>query len=81
MSRLLKDYEIPKSCTLMCSDFSEAMIAQVKKSKEEATKSNPESPWNRVETVVQNAMDMESVPDASISHVTAGWVWSFYLSM
>ena len=50
------------------------MINQVKKTKEENVKADPNSPWKRVETVVQNAMDLQSVEDSSKSHVTAGWV-------
>ena len=74
MSRLLTDYDIPASCSLTCSDFSEGMIKQVQQTKEEAIQANSESPWNRVETVVQNAMDLQSIGDSSMSHVTAGWV-------
>lgn len=74
ISRLLKNYKIPESCPITCSDFSEGMINQVKQSKEENVKADANSPWNRVEAVVQNAMDLQSVKDSSRSHVTAGWV-------
>jgi ubiquinone/menaquinone biosynthesis C-methylase UbiE len=74
ISRLLKNYKIPESCPITCSDFSEGMINQVKQSKEENVKADANSPWNRVEAVVQNAMDLKSVKDSSRSHVTAGWV-------
>lgn len=78
MSRLLQDYTIPGSCTLTCSDFSEGMIAQVRQVREDAVKGDAESAWGRVEAVVQNAMELGSVADGSVSHVTAGWV-SFFL--
>jgi len=74
MSRLLKDYEIPQSSKLTCADFSEAMIDVVKKSRAAAIEKDAESPWERVDALVQNAMDLNGIPDASQSHVTAGWV-------
>ena len=77
MTRLLQDYKVPDSCSLTCSDFSEGMIIQVQQTKDEAVKADSSSPWSRVETVVQNAMDLQSVPDTSKSHVTAGWVSKF----
>ena len=76
MTRLLKDYQIPESCSLTCSDFSEGMVKQVENIKQEAVKADAQSPWNRVETVVQDAMDLKSIEDSSKSHVTAGWVRS-----
>ena len=74
MSRMLKDYQIPKSCSLTCSDFSEGMIKQVQQTKDGAVKADSSSPWSRVETVVQDATDLKSIEDLSKSHVTAGWV-------
>ena len=74
MSRVLNDYQIPESCSLTCSDFSEGMIKQVQGTKEDAVKADAKSPWSRVETVVQDAMDLKSVEDSSKTHVTAGWV-------
>lgn len=74
MSRLLKDYQVPESCSLTCSDFSKPMIEKVEEVKDAAVKENSSSPWNRVQTVVQNAMDLQSIGDSSVSHVTAGWV-------
>ena len=74
MSRLIQNYDIPQSCALTCSDFSEGMIQQVKRTKEEVLQADGSSPWGRVDTVVQNAMDLQSIRDSSMSHVTAGWV-------
>lgn len=74
MLRLLRDYNIPESCTLVCSDFSDAMVDKVKAVKDREVQKNSASPWSRVETIVQNAMDLQSVQDSSKSHVTAGWV-------
>lgn len=74
MSRLLKEYEIPESCSLTCSDFSDGMIQKVGEVKDAAIKEDSNSPWKRVQTVVQNAMDLQSINDSSVSHVTAGWV-------
>lgn len=75
MTRLLKDYKLPESCSLTCSDFSEGMIKVVEQTKADAVKEDSNSPWSRVETVVQNAMDLQSVEDSSKTHVTAGWVY------
>lgn len=74
MSRLLKDYQIPESCSLTCSDFSEAMVNKVEEIKVKSVQENGKSNWKRVQTVVQNAMDLQSIQDSSMSHVTAGWV-------
>ena len=74
MGRILRNYKVPESCTLTCSDFSEGMIKQVQITKEDQVKLDSSSSWKRVETVLQNAMDLQSVQDASKSHVTAGWV-------
>ncbi|KAK4545679.1 hypothetical protein LTR36_002633 [Oleoguttula mirabilis] len=74
MSRLIKDYgtTIPRSCSLTCSDFSEGMLKQVMSTKE---KSDAASPWKRVETLLQNAMDLGEIADESQTHVTAGLVY------
>lgn len=74
MTRILRDYGVPDSCSLTCSDFSEGMIKQVQAVKEDAVKADSKSPWSRVETVVQDAMDLKDISDSSKSHVTAGWV-------
>lgn len=74
MSRLLKEYKVPDSCTLTCSDFSDGMIKAVQKNKEAAVEADSSSPWSRMETVVQDAMDLKSIADGSKSHITAGWV-------
>lgn len=74
MARVLRDYKVPDTCSLTCSDFSNGMIDQVKQTKEEQVNVDSKSPWARVETVVQNAMELKSVQDSSVSHVTAGWV-------
>lgn len=76
MSRILKDYKLPESCSLTCSDFSDGMITAVNKKKSEAIGADSKSPWSRVETVVQNAMDLDKIQDSSKSHITAGWVGS-----
>lgn len=74
MSRIIQDYQLPQSCKLICSDFSEGMVQQVRNTKEEKVKEDASSAWSRVETMVQNAMDLKDIPSASQSHVTAGWV-------
>jgi SAM-dependent methyltransferase len=76
MTRLIQDYKLSQNCKLVCSDFSEGMIEQVREVKGNAVKDNATSPWSRVETMVQNAMDLKDIPDGSQSHVTAGWVSS-----
>ena len=77
MGRLLQDYDIPDSAAITCADFSEGMIKQVHKRQEEAVKADGKSPWSRVETLVQDAMNLDKIEDGSKSHVTAGWVGHF----
>ena len=74
MSRIIKDYDIPESAPLTCADFSDGMIKQVEMKKAEAVEADSQSPWSRVETMTQNAMDLQRIEDASRSHVTAGMV-------
>jgi ubiquinone/menaquinone biosynthesis C-methylase UbiE len=74
MARILKDYAIPESCSLTCSDFSDGMIKAVNTKKAEAVEADSKSPWSRVETMKQDAMNLESIKDSSQSHITAGWV-------
>ena len=66
--------EIPTTTPLLAADFSDAMVAQVEVSKQEGIATGNKV-WERVETKVLNAMDMQGVPDSSQSHVTAGWVY------
>lgn len=70
--RLLKDHgsELPDSCRILCSDFAEGMIAAA-----DANKAQGGKEWERVDTVVQNCMDLKAVADASQSHVLAGFVY------
>ena len=75
MKRLLEDYQIPDSCSLTCADFSEAMIARVQEHKQERVKENSNSPWQRVETLIQDATNLDKIEDSSKSHITAGWVY------
>ena len=75
MARLLENYKVPDSCSLTCSDFSEGMIKAVEGTKEEEVKADSNSPWSRLEAVVQNAMELTTIDDSSKSHVTAGWVY------
>ncbi|KAI7122025.1 hypothetical protein KC352_g32808, partial [Hortaea werneckii] len=74
MSRIIDEYGsgLPDSCSLTCADFSEGMIKQVNLTKDKAS---PTSTWKRVQTKVQNAMDLVDVADDSMSHVFAGWVY------
>lgn len=74
MSRLITDYGsiIPQDCSLACFDFSEGMIKQVIATKKRADET---SLWKRVQTKVQNAMDLSDVADGSQTHVTAGMVY------
>jgi ubiquinone/menaquinone biosynthesis C-methylase UbiE len=75
MGRILKEFKIPESSSLTCSDFSDGMIEAVNKKKAGEIEADSKSPWNRVETFVQNAMDLKDIKDSSKSHVTAGWVY------
>ncbi|TKA31776.1 hypothetical protein B0A50_01854 [Salinomyces thailandicus] len=74
MSRLIEDYgsALPSTCSLACADFSEAMIRQVENIREQAAS---DSPWKRVQTKVQNAMDLNEIAEGSVTHITAGWVY------
>jgi len=74
MSRILKDHgsDIPKECTLLCTDFSEPMLKQVESQKAAAA---ADSPWKRVDIKHQDATDLEAIEDNSMSHVTAGMVF------
>ena len=74
MATLLKDYRVPDSAILTCADFSEGMVNIVEKRKREQVEQDSHSPWNRVETLVQNAMDLQKIQDGSRTHVAAGWV-------
>lgn len=55
------------------------MIAQVEASKAEALKPESDSKnkeiWQRVQTKLVDAMDMQGVADEAYSHVLAGWVY------
>ncbi|KAK3059177.1 hypothetical protein LTR09_000743 [Extremus antarcticus] len=75
MTRILDGYKIPQSCQLTCSDFSEGMISQVRQHKEETVKADSNSPWSRVESIVQDATNLKDIADDSQSHVTAGFVY------
>ena len=75
MSRILKDYNIPDSCSLTCADFSEGMIGRVREQREEKLKEDSNSAWKRLETMVQDATDLKDIESASKSHITAGWVY------
>ncbi|KAI5921287.1 S-adenosyl-L-methionine-dependent methyltransferase [Camillea tinctor] len=77
MARLIETYggDIPPSCALTCTDWAPAMIEQVGHAKEKAVKLDPTSLWARVDARVLDAMDLSAIPDASLSHVLAGWVY------
>lgn len=72
MSRILLDYDIPYSCELIGCDLGPATIAKVEQKKESIC--DLSSPWKRIDTFVQNAMDLEDIKDSSVTHVTAGFV-------
>jgi ubiquinone/menaquinone biosynthesis C-methylase UbiE len=66
--------DIPESTPFLAADFGEAMIEQVLESKKQGMEAG-DNTWERVETRVLNAMDMQGVPDSSHSHITAGFVY------
>lgn len=74
MSRLLHDYEIPESCSLICADFSEGMVNSVREQRDEKVKEGNQA-WKRLEMLVQDATDLKDIESSSKSHVTAGWVY------
>ena len=76
ISKIITTYgaEIPETVPFLAADFSVAMVAQVDASKKEGVEAGNKV-WQRVETKVLNAMDMQGVPDSSHSHITAGWVY------
>ncbi|CAK1354830.1 hypothetical protein CB0940_01363 [Cercospora beticola] len=77
ISRIIADYGsvLPKNCDLSASDFAEAMIAQVRQTKNEEIDKDPDSPWARVDVSLLDAMDLQGINDGSKSHVLAGWVY------
>ena len=50
------------------------MIEELNKIKAQAVGEDPNSIWRRVDARILDAMDLNSIPDGSISHVTASWV-------
>ncbi|KAK5174342.1 uncharacterized protein LTR77_001422 [Saxophila tyrrhenica] len=75
MQRLLEGYKVPNDCTLTCSDFSQGMINQALQTKEESIKADRNSPWTRMNAIVQDATNLDNIADGSQSHVTAGFVY------
>ncbi|RYP12299.1 hypothetical protein DL765_007410 [Monosporascus sp. GIB2] len=73
MSPLIETYggDTPPSCTLTCADWAPATIEKVNNAKEQAVEQDPNSLWNRVNTRVLDAMDLNTIPDESLSHVLA----------
>lgn len=68
--------KLSANCDFLASDFSEGMIKQVEASKEQAIASgNRKDLWQRVETKVLDATNLQGVADNSKSHVLAGWVY------
>ena len=57
--------ELPPSARLIAADFSSGMIDRVSKLK--AAEANPV--WQKVETLVQDAMNLNDIADAEITHV------------
>jgi len=80
-SAIIKEFgaQIPADCEFLAADFSEGMIKQVEESKKEALAAaegqQNANVWSRVNTQVLDATDLQGVPDASKSHVLAGWVY------
>lgn len=75
MTRLLQEYTIPGSCQLTCADFSAGMVRTVDERKAKEVGKDKESPWARVETLVQDATNLNQIADSSKSHILAGWVY------
>ncbi|KAI1759409.1 S-adenosyl-L-methionine-dependent methyltransferase [Hypoxylon sp. FL1150] len=77
MARIIEEFgpSIPKSATLVCSDFSSGMVDQANNTKRLAIEANADSLWNQVRTEVLDAMDLKSIEENSLSHVAAGWVF------
>jgi ubiquinone/menaquinone biosynthesis C-methylase UbiE len=76
MSRLINEYKLPESCALTCADFSDGMIQEVRKTKDEEVKADSKSPWSRMAIYQNDALDLKDISDGSQSHVTAGFVRS-----
>ena len=73
---LIDDYisQISAEVRIIASDLSPAMLEQVAKRKEaEIARGNVG--WMRVEMAVLDALDLADVPDQSISHATASFVY------
>ncbi|KAH9885298.1 S-adenosyl-L-methionine-dependent methyltransferase [Xylariomycetidae sp. FL2044] len=81
MSKLIEQYyaSIPRSCSLICSDYSSAMIGQVLQNRKAALERDAGSLWARVDVRVLDALDLKTIQDDSLSHVAAGLVSPGYL--
>lgn len=66
--------QLPRDVRIVDSDFSEAMIEQVHKTKTTGL-ANGESLWENVEAVVLDAQALVGVENGSMSHVLAGMVY------
>ncbi|KAL2167842.1 hypothetical protein VTG60DRAFT_709 [Thermothelomyces hinnuleus] len=75
MARLIDVYgtSLPPSCSLLCTDYSPAMIKQVAAARE---KQEPASIWARVDARVLDALDLKGIGDNSLSHVAAGLLYN-----
>jgi SAM-dependent methyltransferase len=74
-SELIDRYaaNLPAAARLLASDFSPGMVKFVQELKSQPPqKSNPV--WRRVEPLVQDAQDLNAIPDSSLSHVLSGMV-------
>ncbi|KAK4032132.1 S-adenosyl-L-methionine-dependent methyltransferase [Parachaetomium inaequale] len=74
-SELIDRYaaDLPAAARLLASDFSPAMVKFVQELKSEPPQaSNPV--WRRVEPLVQDAQNLDAIPDSSLSHVLSGMV-------
>ncbi|KAI9728004.1 MAG: hypothetical protein M1828_005409 [Chrysothrix sp. TS-e1954] len=65
-------YNIPHDCRIVASDYSRAMLDQVKKTKGQKPQ---DSAWTRAETVLDDAQSMENFADGSITHALSSYTF------
>ncbi|KAK4150308.1 methyltransferase [Chaetomidium leptoderma] len=75
MARLIDKYgaSLPRSCSLICTDYAPGMINQVVEARE---KQEPGSIWARVDARVLDALDLNGIGDNSLTHVAAGLLYN-----
>lgn len=77
ITELINTYgtSIPATTPLTASDYSEGMVAQVRQTQTQHSRTNPH--WARLQTHVWNLSDLAEVANNSFSHIAASFVFFF----